>query len=443
MASTRFLVQSSRASGRRHLHRSKTGTKHVAPCVVAAAPCSSLHTYSARHRAQVSCTSTLSKDLSVLAALQSTKAYDGSTKEGWSSWEVMASAFLAIAATGSFLVGSSMTSPSFSPPKIIHRGGGGGGSGGGSGGSPVPIGDTKEEEEVAIMIDDGGRDKYQVSIQAIRGGRLTMEDEYFVTNGGRFAAVFDGHGGGGVSSLLRDKLFKLMNQNLRASQELHGPFHRPSLSSSVAALRSAFQQIDAEVLLDDTLQYQGSTAVAVLVHEGDDGHKTILSANVGDSRAILSRSGQAVDLTRDHKPNDEREKARIMAMGETIEWDHYCKVHRVRNLSLSRAIGDRFAKPVVTGEVEIKHFPQADGGDEFFLLASDGVWDVMSSQDVVDFVHKQLDSVPKSGLLSQEDADRMLQTRRQNMSHAVAKEALRRGSGDNICVVLVWLDDST
>lgn len=264
-----------------------------------------------------------------------------------------------------------------------------------------------------------------------------MEDEYFVSNGGKFAAVFDGHGGGGVSAILRDRLYMLMNQHVKSSQEFEGS-HRPSLTSCVAALRSAFQQIDAEVLMDDTLQYQGSTAVAVLVHEGDDGHQTILSANVGDSRAILSRNGHAVDLTRDHKPNDEREKARIMAMGETIEWDHYCKVHRVRNLSLSRAIGDRFAKPVVTGEAEIKHFPKADQGDEFFLLASDGVWDVMSSQDVVDFVHKQLNSVPPG--LDKQDEDRLVQTRRQNMSHAVAKEALRRGSGDNICVVLVWLD---
>lgn len=269
-----------------------------------------------------------------------------------------------------------------------------------------------------------------------------MEDEYFVTDGGRFAAVFDGHGGGGVSSLLRDRLYKLMNQHLKSSLEFQdNSTNRPSLPSSVAALRSAFQQIDAEILLDDTLQYQGSTAVAVLVHEGDDGHKTILSANVGDSRAILSRNRRAVNLTRDHKPNDEREKARIMAMGETIEWDHYCKVHRVRNLSLSRAIGDRFAKPVVTGEVEIKHFPEVNEGDEFFMLASDGVWDVMDSQDVVDFVHNQLDSIPGSDVLCEEDRDRLYQTRRENMSHAIAKEALRKGSGDNICVVLVWLDD--
>ena len=182
--------------------------------------------------------------------------------------------------------------------------------------------------------------------------------------------------------------------------------------------------------------------MAVLVHEGDDGHRTLLSANVGDSRAILSRNGRAVDLTRDHKPNDEREKARIMAMGETIEWDHYCKVHRVKNLSLSRAIGDRFAKPVVTAEVEIKHFPAADEGDEFFLLASDGLWDVMTSQDVVSFVHQKLKSAtPKSGLMSQEDSAKLNRLRRQKMSSAVAKEALRRGSGDNVCVVIVWLND--
>jgi serine/threonine protein phosphatase PrpC len=383
--------------------------------------------------------------LSVLASLQSTKAYEGpiSQEEGWSTSELLSAALFATVATGGFLYGSTLSaSPA---PKLIHRGGGGGGhGGGGSGVSSIPASNVKEEEEerhVLVSNDDKGG-PYQVSIQAIRGGRLTMEDEYFVTDGGRFAAVFDGHGGGGVSSLLRDRLYKLMNQHLKSSLEFqdNSPF-RPSLASSVAALRSAFQQIDAEVLLDDTLQYQGSTAVAVLVHEGDDGHKTILSANVGDSRAILSRNRKAVNLTRDHKPNDEREKARIMAMGETIEWDHYCKVHRVRNLSLSRAIGDRFAKPVVTGEVEIKHFPEVNEGDEFFLLASDGVWDVMDSQDVVDFVHNQLDSIPNSDLLSEEDRDRLIQVRRKNMSHAIAKEALRKGSGDNICVVLVWLDE--
>jgi hypothetical protein len=122
-----------------------------------------------RHQSSTS----ISKDLSVLAALESTKAHDGSNKEGWSTWEVLASAVLAVAATGSFLMGSTMTSPSFSP-KIIHRGGGGSG-GGGPGGSPAPISTKEEEEEVVTVLDDGGGDSYQVSHGGIFVSKLGVE----------------------------------------------------------------------------------------------------------------------------------------------------------------------------------------------------------------------------------------------------------------------------
>jgi serine/threonine protein phosphatase PrpC len=271
-----------------------------------------------------------------------------------------------------------------------------------------------------------------------------MEDEYFVTDGGRFAAVFDGHGGGGVSSFLKGHLYDRVCRSLAVvmwEQDMLADEKYPSLTCQVAALRSGFQQVDSEILQNDELRYQGSTAVAVVLHESQDGHRTLLSANVGDSRAILSRHGKAVDLTKDHKPNDESEKARILSMGETIEWDQYAKLHRVRNLSLSRAIGDRYAKPVVSGEVEIKHFPILDDGDEFFLLASDGVWDVMSSQDVVSYVHNKIEKELRRGDLGSHNRENFKVVLRRNMANYVAKEALRRGSGDNVCVLMVWLND--
>jgi len=292
-------------------------------------------------------------------------------------------------------------------------------------------------------------DSYEVSVRALKGGRISMEDEYFLSNEGRFAAVFDGHGGGGVSSYLRDRLYEKFQQHMRTYESDHDESGNhgnnsasyPTIPSQVAAFRLAFDEVEKEVCMNEDLQYQGSTAVAVSVHEDADGTRTLLSANVGDSRAILSRRGRAIDLTRDHKPNDEREKARILGMGEHIEWDHYCKVHRVRNLSLSRAIGDRFAKPAVSGEVEIKRFPVVEDADEFILLASDGLWDVMSSQEVVSFVHKRLDAPLKFGNQTG-DAQRAMGARRRNMSRFVANEALKRGSGDNVCVVMVWLKDA-
>lgn len=282
---------------------------------------------------------------------------------------------------------------------------------------------------------------YDVSVRALKGSRLSMEDEYFVDNDGHFAAVFDGHGGGGVSAYLRDNLYRKIDQKLSKKEAhiIHGK-HGPTLSSKIKAIREAFDETDDDVLDKDDLQYQGSTAVAVMVHQDEEqGNRTLISANLGDSRAILSRRGVAVDLTRDHKPNDEKEKARIVAMGESVEWDHYCKVYRVRNLSLSRAVGDRFAKPAVSGDVEIKQFPVNDEGDEFVLMASDGLWDVMSSQDCVDFVNRRLKSIPKH--ISNEEKIKASYTRRKVMSRLIANEALRRGSGDNVCVVIVWLKD--
>jgi protein phosphatase len=311
--------------------------------------------------------------------------------------------------------------------------------------------------------------KKQVSVRAIKGGRLSMEDEYFVGDGGRFVAVFDGHGGAGVSQYLRKHLYDAVKVHLQkchweeseledhtktqASALPRQPPPKttippqkstdkiPSVFSHAAALKAAFAQIDKDVLANESLSYQGSTAVAVVVHEGEDGHRTLLSANVGDSRAILSRRGRAVDLTRDHKPNDDKEKARILAMGETIEWDQYSKVHRVRNLSLSRAIGDRYAKPVVTGEAEIKHYPVVDDGDEFILLASDGLWDVMTSDEVVSFVHQRIKQELERDDLAIEELKNYKLVLRRNMAKFVAREAIRRGSGDNVCVIMVWLND--
>ncbi len=195
-----------------------------------------------------------------------------------------------------------------------------------------------------------------------------------------FAAVFDGHGGGCVSTYLSETLFEKISRHLKKKDEEDSSDHG-SLPFLAKKIRAAFLEVDEDVLNNDEFQYQGSTAVAVWVHENEEKGRTVISANVGDSRAVLSHMGRAVELTRDHKPNDELEKKRILAMGETIEWDPYCNVHRVQNLSLSRAIGDKFAKPVVSSEVDIAMYPlEESGDDDFVILASDGLWDVMTSK---------------------------------------------------------------
>lgn len=274
-----------------------------------------------------------------------------------------------------------------------------------------------------------------------------MEDTYCIHDQGRFIGVFDGHGGAGVSTYLSSSIYEKIEKHLEMVSSTPSS---PSIKEVKRSLSAALNEIEDEVLEKDDFQYQGSTAVAVYVHENPKtGERTIISANVGDSRAVLSRGSVAVSLTRDHKPDDKDEKKRILAMGETIEWDSYCNVSRVRNLSLSRAIGDRFAKPVVSAEPEIKifplnEFPVEEGHDrnDFIVLASDGLWDVMTSQNCVNFVTERLHpSKQQVKHMRPSELERQKSTRRKRMSKDLADEAIRRGSCDNVCVVILWLNN--
>ena len=289
------------------------------------------------------------------------------------------------------------------------------------------------------------------SIYSVRGERQYMEDEYFVGDDGRFAAVFDGHGGAAVSRYLRQNLYAAVQAALPTSasaveagtQEKQGESLNSASTDDLviaSAVCAAFEKIDNEVLQIGHWSFQGSTGCAVVIHKNVDGTRTIISGNVGDSRAILGQHKQAIDLTRDHKPNDEIERSRILELGGTVDWCgqvdrlgqpvEHTGVYRINgNLALSRSIGDRSERPWVSSEVEIKLRTIEDDVDSFVLLATDGLFDVMTSQEVVSFVHQVLDSTPTE---HQDES-------RRNIAKAVTEEALRRGSGDNVTVLVIWL----
>ena len=119
----------------------------------------------------------------------------------------------------------------------------------------------------------------------------------------------------------------------------------------------------------------------------------IIMANVGDSRVVLSQNGLAVPLSVDHKPNLPIERERIMRAGGTVEQQEFqgYTIHRVNgNLNLSRSIGDldykrntrlTAAEQVITSSPDLVEKAR-EKNDEFLLIASDGIWDRISNQDV-------------------------------------------------------------
>ncbi|KAF0890655.1 hypothetical protein E2562_004169 [Oryza meyeriana var. granulata] len=147
---------------------------------------------------------------------------------------------------------------------------------------------------------------------------------------------FIGHGGAKVAEYVKQNLFS------------HLLRHPKFISDTKVAIDDAYKSTDSEFLESDSSQNQcGSTAsTAVLV--GD----RLFVANVGDSRAIICRGGNAIAVSKDHKPDQTDERQRIEDAGGFVMWAGTWRVGGV--LAVSRAFGDKLLKQYVVVDPEIR-----------------------------------------------------------------------------------------
>ena len=206
--------------------------------------------------------------------------------------------------------------------------------------------------------------------------------------------VFDGHGrqGHDVSNFVKEVLPKLIVQE--------PSFSRGDLDS---ALLSAFEKTQ-ELLEQQTSSLvidasASGTTCTIAIHKGNQ----LWIASVGDSRCVLvvpcesSGAVEAVDVTRDHKPELPEERDRIVRLGGMVmkppnDVNHrvYVRGFRFPGLAMSRALGDLIGnhRAGVSAVPEIKH--QVLSGNEWLLLCSDGVWEFLSSQEAADLIKDEL-----------------------------------------------------
>ena len=138
----------------------------------------------------------------------------------------------------------------------------------------------------------------------------------------------------------------------------------------------------------DLANFIGCTACVALITKTE-----IYVANSGDSRSVLAKNGIAINMSEDHKPDLELEKKRIEKAEGFVEDN---RVNGV--LNLSRSLGDldykqnKKLKPdeqMITGMPDVKVEKLANDTD-FLIIACDGVWDCMTSQNAVDYVKEAL-----------------------------------------------------
>ncbi|KAJ8536720.1 hypothetical protein K7X08_035121 [Anisodus acutangulus] len=347
-------------------------------------------------------------------------------------------------------------------PKLVSSGGSISSSSGGSSATP-------SQGPMVGAISVSGRQRGMEDAISIRPNLCSPE-----INRRRpvdFFAIYDGHGGHHVdptvASLCSERMHVVLEEELMRMrnnvdmggsssssgrrQPLEGPRQRTEEAWN-SVFRSCFLRIDEMASCTcgecgsvgyqcgcppDALGLMGSTAVvAVLTAE------TIIVANCGDSRAVLSRNGSAIPLSYDHKPDKREERARIEERGGRVVFADGARVEGI--LAMSRAIGDTYLKPYITSEPEMT-FTKREAEDECLILASDGLWDVISSELACDVAKKCLLEDDPAGdhsfrpLVEGVGEGALFSSRCASAAALLTRLALGRNSSDNISVIVVDL----
>lgn len=240
---------------------------------------------------------------------------------------------------------------------------------------------------------DGENGFCHFAANSMQGWRMHMEDAHisdgnFDTDAGLFA-VFDGHGGAEVAKFCS----KLFGPELKNCEEYKKGNYEQALKNTFLKMDEILVSAEGQKTLktfvdkEATESNAGCTANVVLIKD-----KKVYIANAGDSRALLYKGGKVTRLSEDHKPDLEVEKSRISNAGGFIVDG------RVNgNLNLSRALGDLEYKknPKLKPEDQlISAFPDVkiinqDSEDAFILMGCDGVWEILTDDEICKFVKER------------------------------------------------------
>lgn len=245
-----------------------------------------------------------------------------------------------------------------------------------------------------------------------------------------FFAVFDGHGGTLAAEYSANEILTTLMSLPGFGPDLSCEEIGRLLSTTFLSLDTSLRNHPHMSRGDD---HSGCTAISGFITPTH-----IIVSNTGDSRSVLGKNGATVPMSFDHKPYDDKERERIERAGGVV------RNKRVNgDLAVSRALGDFVYKgrgdlPAVEQQVspepDIK-IEQRDGTEEFLVIACDGIWDVMSNDDVCQYIRALLDAGERDmGLIAEELLDYcLLLGSRDNMSAViVALPGIQYGTGDGV-----------
>jgi serine/threonine protein phosphatase PrpC/cold shock CspA family protein len=323
----------------------------------------------------------------------------------------------------------------------------------GSDGKPLSMhtdGRSMEEKRKSLYV-SAETLKLRVHVESWPGLKKTLCDRYTSAEQlgelGVFYGIFKGHGSGGGGAQVADACNKVLHKNVMNQYRILKVQPQSRDEKLRLAMRDAYMQTDKDILESSErkkIEQIGSSAITAVVHGNPKIQTTplrLVVANVGSSRAVLCRSGEAVALSDDHKPTRADEKKRVERAGGLVlqvkgKW-HVCvsanphsmnKAQRreYQGLEVTRSLGDLYFKnpsQLSVCEPETVVVPLSEK-DLFLVLATDGIWNVLSNQEVIDLAASHFDD-------AEEAAKKIVRT------------AHQKGSEDNLTAMVLqfgWSD---
>ena len=227
---------------------------------------------------------------------------------------------------------------------------------------------------------------------------LVLQSEYNLKDFNIFC-VMDGHGNNGhlVSRYLMKyiNLFFKNNKKMNASNQNEDSIYQRLKKSDYHILRRLFRHAERDLHKKTKIDANFSGTTCVMVAQIGD---RFICANIGDSRAIMIKTGnEIVPLSIDQKPDDPEESKRIVQNGGEISqyeengeksgpYRIWKKGEVYPGIAMSRSVGDFIATSL--GVVPEAKFieEKIDQDCKFIVVASDGIWEFLDNKRVGEIV---------------------------------------------------------
>ena len=238
-----------------------------------------------------------------------------------------------------------------------------------------------------------------------------------------YFSIFDGHSGSEVALFLSKNLHKILAQQL-ISLNLYNLDENNNIENHndkiISGIKKSFEMADEEIINNLIINKEaGSTGTIILLYkinnDMNESSRYIICANIGDSKGYILTKNNLVQITKEHKCNDIKEVERIKKKGGIVFSNRV-----FGTLMLTRSFGDKEMKKYGVISTPDCFCHKIKDEDIYVIIASDGVWDAVCEEEIMQMGGEKLSS--------------------DDFSKKIVKFARDKGTRDNISCIVIKLN---